>query len=337
MKEDDIYKTAFRTHKGHYEFLVMPFGLKNAHSIFQSLINTVLRPYLRKFVLVFFDDILVYSKDIDSHREDLLRVLELLRQNNLLVNKKKYCFESASIEYLGHIISSQGVASDPNKLKDMVDWPQPKDLKALRGFLGLTGYYWLFVKGYGSIAWPLTQLLKKDCFQWSEEAASAFQHLMIAMVSVPILVAPCFSKPFQIETDASGKGVGAILMQEGRPIAFMSQKLSDAAQRKLVYERELMAIVFVIQKWRHYLLGQQFTIFTDQKSLKFLLDQMVAEEGQQRWLSKLLGYNFEIKYKVGSDNRVANALSRKFHYSFFLFLLLLNRLISKQRSWRMLN
>ena len=124
--------------------------------------------------MVFLDDILVYSKDINSHREHLLRVLELLRQNNLLVNKKKCCFESVSIEYLGHTISSQGVATDPKKLNDMVDWPQPKDLKALRGFLGLTGYYRRFVKGYGSIAWPLTQLLKKDYFQWSEEATSAF-------------------------------------------------------------------------------------------------------------------------------------------------------------------
>jgi len=132
------------------------------------------------------------------------------------------------------------------------------------------------VQGYGSIAWPLTQLLKKDCFQWVKEAESAFQKLKTTMVSVPVLVVPCFSKPFQIETDAFGKGVGVVLMQEGRPITYISQKLSNTTQRKSVYERELMAIVLATQKWRHYLLGQRFTVFTDLKSLKFLLEQKVA-------------------------------------------------------------
>ena len=134
----------------------------------------------------------------------------------------------------------------------------------------------------------------------------AFLELKKAMVFVPVLAVPCFSKPFQLETDASGKGVGAILMQEGRPIAYMSQKLSETAQRKSVYKRELMAIVLAIEKWCHLI---------DQESLKYLLDQRVAEEGQQKWLTKLLGYNFEIKYKVGTANRVADALSQKSHFS----------------------
>ena len=261
----------------------------------------------------------------------------MLRQNHLLVNKKKCCFESESIEYLGHIISSKGVAADPKKIKDMMDWPQPQSLKGLRGFLGLTGYYRRFVQGYGSIAWPFKQLLKKDCFQWGKEAESTFQKLKTAMVSVPVLAVPCFSKPFQIETDASGKGVGAVLMQEGRPIAYMSQKLSDTAQRKSVYERELMAIILAIQKWQHYLSGQRFTVFIDQKSLKFLLKQRVAEEGQQKWLSKLLGYDFEIKYKAGSDNKVADALSRKFYHSSLSFSMATEWGIWRPRFWRIQN
>ncbi|GAU45214.1 hypothetical protein TSUD_244190 [Trifolium subterraneum] len=243
MKVDDIAKTAFRTHEGHYEYLVMPFGLTNAPSTFQALMNEVLRPYLRKFALC--------------------------------------SFGQAEIEYLGHLIYGKGVSVDPKKIEDMLRWPIPKELKSLRGFLGLTGYYRKFVRNYSKIAWALTQLLKKDNFKWGEEAQLDFDKLKQSMTTIPVLAMPDFNKEFIVETDPSGKGIGAVLMQEGRPIAYMSQTLSDRAQGKSVYERELMAIVVAIQKWRPYLLGKHFQSNTN----------------------------------LGKENNVVDALSRQMQYS----------------------
>ncbi|KAH9745477.1 hypothetical protein KPL70_004086 [Citrus sinensis] len=234
----------------------MPFGLTNAPATFQSFMNDVFRPYLRKFVLVFFDDILIYSPSMESHQQHLALVLGILWANNLYANKKKCEFRRTQVAYLGHIISGQGVAADLSKIQAMNSWPTPTNLKALGVFLGLTGYYRKFVAGYARIASPLTDQLKKDRFGWSPEAAAAFEELKQAMSSVPVLAMPNFTKPFIVEIDASGFGLWAVLLQGQQPVAYYSQVLGARACLKSIYEKELMAIVFAILKWRLYLLGR---------------------------------------------------------------------------------
>jgi hypothetical protein len=309
MKPEDIHKTAFRTHEGHYEFLVMPFGLTNAPSTFQGLMNEVFRPYLRKFVLVFFDDILVYSKNLKEHLKHVRLVLEALKVHHLYAKASKCTFESLEMDYLGHVISEEGVKADPTKIGAMKSWPNPRTPKALRGFLGLTGYYRKFAKGYGGVAAPLTALLKKNSFVWSEKAEAAFRHLKELMSTPPVLGLPDFTKKFIIECDASGAGIGAVLMQNGRPLAYLSQALKGKSLFLSTYEKELLSLVMAVQKWRHYLLGQSFVVRTDQQALKYLWEQRVGTPAQQKWVSKLLGYDFMVEYKRGRENKAGDALS----------------------------
>jgi hypothetical protein len=246
MKEVDIPKTAFRTHEGHYEFFFMPFVLCNAPSTFQSLMNHVFHPFLRHFVLVFFDDILIYRKTWIDHITHVDRVLHLLSQHQLFLKRSKCAFGASEVEYLGHLVGKDGVRVDPKKIEAIQDWPHPKTLKILRGFLGLIGYYRKFVKNYGKIAAPLTALLKKNSFTWTPATAQAFQTLKMAMCTTLVLALHDFTNTFVLECDASGKGIGVVLMQEGRPLAFTSKQLFERNLGKPIYEKEILAIMHVI-------------------------------------------------------------------------------------------
>lgn len=306
----DTHKTAFRTHNGHYEYMVMPFGLCNAPSTFQAIMNSIFRSYLRKFILVFFYDILIYSPNWTMHLEHVNKAFEILRQHKFFVKLTKCAFGQQELEYLGHIVTSHGVKVDPRKIEVMLKWPRPNNISELRGFLGLTGYYRKFVRHYGTMARPLTNLLKKGRFGWNDEAERAFSQLKEAMTTTPVLAMPNFSEPFTIETDASGEGIGAVLTQQGRPLAFMSQALGVTKLSWSIYAKEMLAILQAIRIWRPYLLGKKFFIKTDQRSLKYLLEQRIVTPEQQKWVAKLLGYDYEIIYRPGRENSAADALSR---------------------------
>jgi hypothetical protein len=273
MRPTDIHKTAFRTHDGLYEFLIMAFGLCNAPATFQALMNDVLRPFIHRFVLVFFDDILIYSRTWADHLRHIRAVFAELQRHQLFLKRSKCAFGASSVAYLGHVVSAAGVAMDPTKLQAVRDWPQPQSARAVRGFLGLAGYYRKFVHNYGTIAAPLTALLRKEGFSWTEEAAAAFAALKDAVTAAPVLAMPDFAKSFVVECDASSHGFGAVLVQDSHPIAFFSRPGAPRHRALAAYERELIGLVHAVRHWRPYLWGRHFVVKTDHYSLKYLLDQ----------------------------------------------------------------
>nr|GEV26755.1 peroxidase 64 [Tanacetum cinerariifolium] len=297
VREDNIHKTAFRMHEGHYEFLVMPFGLTNAPATFQWLMNDLFRPCIRKFILVFFGDILIYSPSMESYLQHLHITLKLLEDQRLFAKASKCCFGVLEVNYLGHVISANGVAVENSKVQAVLSWPTPTSAKGVRGFLGLAGYYRKFIKDFGSIAAPLHRLVGKAPFSWDSVAETSFQALKQALTTTPTLGLPNWSLPFTIECDASGVGIGAVLTQNGHPLAYYSAPLKGTMLMWSTYEKEMLALVKLVRKWRHYLLGRPFVVKTDHMSLKYLLEQRLTTPAQARWLPKLLGYDYRIDMK----------------------------------------
>jgi hypothetical protein len=311
MHLDNIDKTTFRTHRGHFEFLVMPFGLTNVPSMFQSLMNGIIKPFIRKFILVFFDDILVFSSSWAEHLQHVKQVFEVLCEHKLAIKRPKCSFGDESVAYLGHIISAGGVTMDPAKVTAVETWSCPRTLRALRGFLGLTGYYRKFLVGYGAVAGPLTALLKREAFHWLEEANDAFQQLKQALMIALLLQMPDFSKRFVVDCDASGAGFGVVLHQGDGAIAFFSRAVAPHHQKLPAYECGLIGLIKAVCNWRPYLWGRAFTVRIDHYSLKFLLDQQLSTIPQHTWVSKLFGYDLTVEYRPGKLNGAADALSRR--------------------------
>ncbi|GJS63531.1 putative nucleotidyltransferase, ribonuclease H [Tanacetum coccineum] len=312
VKEQDISKTAFRTRYGHYEFLVMPFGLTNAPAVFMDLMNRVFHEFLDKFVIVFIDDILVFSKSKEEHEEHLRTVLQILRQEKLYAKFSKCEFWLSKVAFLGHIVSAEGITMDPAKVEAITKWPRPTSVTEVRSFLGLAGYYRRFVEGFSRLALPLTKLMRKgEKFVWNEEREKSFEELKQRLVSSPILTLPSGTGGFQIYSDASKKGLGCVLMQHGKVIAYASRQLKPYEVNYPTHDLELAAVVFALKIWRHYLYGESCDIFTDHKSLKYIFTQRELNMRQRRWLELLKDYDTNIQYHPGKANVVADALSRK--------------------------
>jgi hypothetical protein len=228
----------------------MPFGLTNAPATFQSCMNHIFKGQLRKYLLVFFDDILIYSKTWDEHLAHLGEVLDIMQAHSLYAKESKCEFGMRELLYLGHIISGQEVQVHQEKIRAIVDWPIPKNLTELRGLFGLCSYYKRFVKGFSQLGAPLIDLTKKGAFHRTEESQQTFNKMKEVMSTCPILALPDFSQPFVLECDASGVGIGAVLMPGGHPIVFESRKLDELERLYPIYDKEMLAIMHALTKFR---------------------------------------------------------------------------------------
>ncbi len=272
IREGEEWKTAFVTPTGHYEYRVMPYGIANAPSVFQDFMHEVLREFLHQFVLVYIDDILIYSRGEAEHRQHVAEVLQRLRKNNLFLKAEKFSFHQSSVKFLGYLIDQEGIKMDEGKVTTIQDWPMPTSIKEIQRFLGFTIY-------------------KPKSLSWTPSAMKSFNILKETFITAPILVHPDPSKAFVVEVDASTTGVGAVLSQQQgnpaklHPCAFFSCKLSPAEKNYDIGNRELLAIKLALEEWRHWLEGTQepFIVLTDHKNLEYLREAKRLNPRQARW------------------------------------------------------
>ncbi|PNF41072.1 hypothetical protein B7P43_G06245 [Cryptotermes secundus] len=315
IAEEDRHKTAFSTANGHFEFKRMPFGLKSAPSTFQRMMNDVLSEVIGTRCLVYMDDILIIGETLREHNSKLREVLQKLREYNLKIEPDICEFLKKELNYLGHIVTPEGVRPDEGKIKAVVEFPIPKTQKDIKSFLGLAGYYRKFIADFSAIARPLTNLLKKDSeWKWLEEEQTSFELLKSKLTSSPLLQYPDFNKPFILTTDASGYAIGAILSQgklgNDKPIAYASRTLNQAELNYATVEKELLAIVWACKHFRPYLLGRKFQIVTDHKGLTWIFNVKDPSSRLMRWKLLLEEYDYEIQYRAGERNSNADSLSR---------------------------
>lgn len=298
----------------------MPFGLTNAPAVFQNLVNDVLRDMLNKFLFVYIDDILIFSRNLQEHIQHVRLVLQRLFENKLFVKAEKCQFHESSVTFLGFVIEQGQVRADPAKVEAVAEWPRPETRKQLQRFLGFANFYRRFIKNYSQKAAPLTHLTSSAIpFRWSNEAETAFSTLKSLFISAPVLSHPDSSRQFIVEVDASDSGLGAVLSQLSpkdqklHPCAFYSRRLSPAETNYDIGNRELLAVVSALREWRHWLEGAEhpFIVWTDHKNLSYLRSAKRLNSRQARWALFLGRFNFTITYRPGSRNTKPDALSRQ--------------------------
>jgi hypothetical protein len=321
IKPGDEWKTAFRCRYGHFEYLVMPFGLTNAPAVFQNLMNDIFHDVTDQFCIVYLDDILIYSDNVEDHNEHVRLVLTRLLKNKLYAKAEKCQFLRESIEFLGYIISKNGIGMDPKRIESIDNWPIPTKVKELQSFLGFANFYRMFIPQYSKCVEPMLRLLKKGTiFQWSEEQQKAFNQLKIEFLKENVLIHADPKEPFVLEADASDYALGGILSQKTtmglQPVAFYSRKLTTAEINYEIHDKELLAIIACMYQWRAYLLGSihPIKIYTDHRNLLYFTSSRRLNRRQARWSLFLSDFDFEIIYRPGVQGTKPDALSRRIDY-----------------------
>ena len=314
LQESDVPKTAFKTPLGLFEFKVLPFGLANSPAVFAAKMASVFKNEIGKFCLVYLDDLLVFSRTPEEHMTHLRAVLDRLRSERFYAKLSKCQFGAGSVDYLGYVVSAEGIHVNPRKTQVVQDWPTPRNPKEIRSFLGLSNYFRRFIQGYSKLVRPMNDLLLKDArWEWTPACQAAFDGVKHALTNAPVLCIPDFSKPFELITDASGDqhrgALGAVLLQEGRVVAYESRTLSSAELNYTTTEQECLAVVHALKVWRCYLEGVKFIVVTDHNPNTFMSTQPLLNRRQARWSELMQQYDFEWVYRPGRVN-VADPLSR---------------------------
>jgi hypothetical protein len=315
MAPEDMKKTALITKTGLYDWTVMPFGLKNATSTFTRTMSEVFKDLGSRFLKVFVDDLNVHSESWGEHLQHIDAVLCKLKEVNLKLNPSKCCFAAKAITFLGHRVSQEGIKLDPGKVEAVLRFPTPRSVTNVRSFLGLTGYYRKYVKGYSNITGPLFELTKRDAaFVWNRGCEQAYQALKAALVDAPVLTRPDFRQTFWLDVDWSPKGVGAILSQkEGRcemVIAYASKSLTEAQKKFHPMEGECYALIWGVMHFRQYLHMKHFMLRTDHKPLEWLATVSDVHGKRGRWVGMLQDFSFKIMHRLGLRHTNVDALSR---------------------------